>query len=255
MDKINLYTLCWNEIDILPFCVDYWKRFASHVYVYDNGSTDGSVEFLNKFPDFITLRSFESDGLNDIIQRTIKNNCWKESRGSVDWVVVCDCDELIYSNHLFEELDYMKKNGYTAMGNVWYSFFGDSKPDYQDGKLLHELVIYGALNSQNYTDKSIGKIMLFNPNEIDDMRFDVGCHTCSPIGNYRLYKSDKVYTLHIDKGFGINYKLKRFRLMNNRLSATNKRYGLGIHYSFSDDALINAYNNGRKNSIDLRTLQ
>ena len=35
--KIEVFTLCWNEIAILPFAVDYWRRFASRVTVYDNG--------------------------------------------------------------------------------------------------------------------------------------------------------------------------------------------------------------------------
>ena len=28
-------------MQITPFIVDYWKKVARHVYVYDNGSDDG----------------------------------------------------------------------------------------------------------------------------------------------------------------------------------------------------------------------
>ena len=45
--RIHVYVVCWNEMDILPFCVDYWKRYAEKVVVYDNGSTDGSLEFMS----------------------------------------------------------------------------------------------------------------------------------------------------------------------------------------------------------------
>ena len=38
-----IYTLCYNEIRILPFVIDYWETYADRVIVYDNGSTDGSV--------------------------------------------------------------------------------------------------------------------------------------------------------------------------------------------------------------------
>lgn len=39
--KIIVYTLCWNEIDILPFVIDYWKAMGiSKAVVYDNESDD-----------------------------------------------------------------------------------------------------------------------------------------------------------------------------------------------------------------------
>ena len=33
---------------VLPFAVDYWRRYADHVTVFDNGSTDGSIEFMQQ---------------------------------------------------------------------------------------------------------------------------------------------------------------------------------------------------------------
>lgn len=252
--RIDLYTICYNEMDILPFCVDYWKRFANHVYVFDNGSTDGSVEYLQQF-DWITVLHYDSDGCDDSILLYIKNNAWKQSRGKADWVVVCDCDEIIYSNHLEDELKFMQENGYTAMGNVWYSFFGDHKPEYQEGKLLHELVVKGAPQSINYDDASIGKIILFNPNQILEMNYVPGCHDNKSTGNYKLYKSAKVYTFHVDKGFGIDYKMAKYKLLSARRSAKNRMYGWGIHYDFPREQVEKHYNEGINNSIDLRTLQ
>lgn len=253
-EKIDLYTLVYNEMDILPFCVDYWKRFAEHVYVFDNGSDEGSVEYLTQFP-WITVQHFDSEGLDDAIQVQLKNTVWKESRGQADWVVVCDCDELLYGNHLEEELLYMRLNGYTAMGNRWYSFFGDHKPEYEEGKLLHELVKTGAPQSINYDDASIGKIMLFNPNVIEDMHYEVGCHRCHPEGRYKMFKSPKTYVFHIDKGLGIDYKLDAFKKRAARLSERNKMFGWGIHYNFPEEQLRKAYNEGIANSIDLTTLK
>lgn len=251
--KIDLYTICYNEMDILPFCVDYWKRFCNHAYVFDNGSTDGSIKFLGQF-DWIDVIHYDSDGFDDEMLLHIKNNAWKHSRGVSDWVVVCDCDEVLYSNHLEEELKYMSDNDYTAMGNVWYSFFGDHKPEYHEGKLLHELVIKGAKQSINYRDKSIGKIILFNPNEIKEMGYVPGCHDNKTEGNYKLYKSDKVWTFHIDKGFGIDYKMEKYKILSARRSEKNKMYGWGIHYDFPREEVERHYNEGIFNSIDLRTL-
>ena len=58
--NIDVYTLCWNEMAILPFVIEAWKRFARHVYVFDNGSTDGSIEFLKRY-DWITVEHFGKD--------------------------------------------------------------------------------------------------------------------------------------------------------------------------------------------------
>ena len=44
--KIHVYVVCWNEIDIAPFVVDYWKQYAQKVVVFDNGSTDGTIDYL-----------------------------------------------------------------------------------------------------------------------------------------------------------------------------------------------------------------
>ena len=62
--KIEVYTLCWNEMDILPWVIDYWQKYASHVTVFDNGSTDGSPWLLGRY-DWITVKPFESGGFND----------------------------------------------------------------------------------------------------------------------------------------------------------------------------------------------
>ena len=53
------------------------------VVVFDNYSTDNSVELLSKYP-WIEIRQFHSDGQNDIIQAQIKNQCWLEAKGKAD---------------------------------------------------------------------------------------------------------------------------------------------------------------------------
>ena len=70
--KICWITLCYNEIDILPFVSKYWEKTGvDKVVVFDNGSTDGSIEELSKH-QFIDVRHFVSEGQNEFIQKTIK---------------------------------------------------------------------------------------------------------------------------------------------------------------------------------------
>ena len=118
--KIHAYVVCWNEMDNIPFVVDYWKRFAERVIVYDNGSDDGSVEYLSQYP-WIEVRQFKTNGFDDTANMNIKNSCWKESIGIADFVVVSDLDECLYSPVLESELDYMKVNDITICGPRQYA--------------------------------------------------------------------------------------------------------------------------------------
>ena len=121
--KVEVFTLCWNEIDVLPWVVDYWQKYATHVTVFDNGSTDGSTWYLSKF-DWITVKEFLTEGMNDAVQADIKNKCWKGS--DADFVVVCDMDEMLLAPDILKSLENMKASGATifdpkAITNIGYS--------------------------------------------------------------------------------------------------------------------------------------
>jgi hypothetical protein len=240
-------------MDIAPFVIDYWKRFVTKAVVYDNGSTDGSVEFLKQF-DWIEVRHFDTDGMNDIVQMNIKNDCWHESRGKADWVVVCDFDEMIFSQDLEGELTKMRENGGTILFNKWYAFRGDHRPEYESGKLLHELIPTVSEQLINAQHRGFGKLVLFDPNKIETMGYGIGAHVASPKGEVKDYISDRIYTLHIDKGLGIEYSIMKKKLMKDRLSETNKRNGYCVHYQFSEEKMREDYANDVKKSFNFNTL-
>ena len=45
--RIDLYTLCWNDADMLGFFFRHYDRFVQRYIVYDDGSTDQSLEILH----------------------------------------------------------------------------------------------------------------------------------------------------------------------------------------------------------------
>lgn len=242
---IHLYTLCWNEMDILPFVIDYWKKLPiEKAVVYDNGSTDGSIEYLKQF-DWIEIRHFETEGMNDAVQRDIKNSCWKESIGKCDFVVVCDMDEILYSKNIEKELQDMKDNGYSICTPKWYDFISEERPTYTKGKLLHEI--------RERAYKGNSKAILFNPNEIKEINYSVGAHTCNPRGNVKYYDG-KLYVLHINKHFSLKYLLGKYKELNNRQSATNRKNRWCIHYAFSEEKLRKYYEDDLKKSINFNEL-
>lgn len=248
---IHLYTLCWNEINILPFVIDYWKDIpVTKAIVYDNGSTDGSIEFLQQY-DWIEVRHFDSDGMNDDIQKQIKNSCWKESKGVADYVIVCDMDEVLWSCHWKDVLEFMKDNRCNVLATPWYALCGDSMPEHSDGVLLHKIINKVYKQEINRQYKDIGKFMLFNPNEIEEMNYSVGCHIADVKPKLSMFETKRVYAIHFDKGFGVDYFIHRRKLMNNRLSETNRNNGWCYEYGFSEEKIREEYKKHQNESINI----
>lgn len=263
MNKIQLVliTLCWNEQDNIPFVIDYWKRyFTDHttlkVVVYDNYSTDKSVEMLSKY-DWIEIRQFQTDGMNDVVQQYIKNNAWKEFKETADFIIVCDMDEMLYFNtDIIKTLYWMKKGGYNVLGTKWYMMCSDKEPVYTEGKLLHELCPRVCYQDVNRNRPDLGKYMLIDPKMIDDMNWSVGNHIASPKPFINIYEAAPIdcFALHINKGFSEDYFVNRRKYMFERLSDVNKKYGLCIEYGYPEEQTRNEYRDNVKKSFDLNEL-
>ena len=95
--KTHLYALCWNEADMLEFFFRHYDPWVDRYVIFDDGSTDGSIEILKAHPR-VELRSWHRKypDTYGISQWSWLNEVWKESRGQADWVVIVDIDE-----HLF----------------------------------------------------------------------------------------------------------------------------------------------------------
>lgn len=254
--KIHLYTLCWNEMDILPFVIDYWKLLPiEKAVVYDNGSTDGSIEYLQQY-DWIEVRHFETKGQNDLVQRDIKSNAWKESKGKADFVIVCDMDEMLYSKNINEVLQQMKDGGYNVLGNPWYALCYDERPEYDPNKLLHQQGHKFYKQHINHHPRwgHLGKFMLFDPNLITDMGYSVGCHIANPQPYLKLFETDKVFALHINKGLSEDYFVQRRKKMANNLSVVNKRSGMCFEYWKAEEESRNEYRKYQEQSVDVNKL-
>lgn len=254
--NIHLYTLCWNEMDILPFVLDYWKRLPiTKAVVFDNGSTDGSVEYLKQY-DWIEVRYFKTEGQNDTVQRQIKSSAWKESKGKCDYVIVCDMDEMIYCPTIEEELQHMKDNGFNVMGMPWYGICFDERPTHDPNKLLHQQgnKFYKQYINHKHLYSHLGKFMLFDPNLIDDMGYSVGCHIANPRPEIKLYETNKAFSVHINKGFSEDYFVARRKMQSDNLSEVNKTHGFAAEYSKNEQASREEYRKYQSENININLL-
>ena len=246
--KVDVYVLCYNEEKLVPFMLDYWNEFATNVYVLDNQSTDKSVELLLAETRFnVEIISYQSNNeLNDAIYLELKNNVWKRSIGKCDFVVVCDFDEALFGKNIMNELSYMKENNQTICFPTTFNMFSNDFPSYNKNMLLHDVVKTGV----DYY--SFGKRVLFNPNQIKEINYDPGAHSCHPIGNIRYYDKNNIYLFHF-KYLSIEYVLNRYALYRNRLSEVNKKYKWGFQYNDEDNKTIKYFNSELSRCININS--
>lgn len=217
---IHYYTVCWNEEDMLPFVFDYYDSFVDHYYVYDNGSSDSTIQILKKRNN-VTILPFETNNeFNELVNQKIKNNCWKQSRGKADWVIVCDVDEFIYHPEGIVNLLQKNKNK-TIFKPQGYEMCSEKFP--QKTKPLLQQVRYG------YKSSWYNKLVIFNPYKIIEIDYEPGSHSANPKGIVNYCNDSDFKLLHFKK-LSVDYLIKRYTTLKLRYNKENSKKGMGNHY-------------------------
>ena len=222
--KIHSYIIAWNEERILPFVLDYHSQISEKIFVYDNMSTDSSDEIYKKYDKVTVIKWNSSEEFNDSLNAQIKSNCYKKfSRGqNVDWVIVSDCDELLYHPNLIEKLSEYKKLGIDIPNIDGRNIVSDKFPEY-DGRLITDILKVGSPETYNPMCKNI----IFNPEK--DVSFGMGAHA-SFCENCKRSSDTELKLLHY-KFLDKEYVTKMYDSRLKRLSTFNKQYNLGNHYA------------------------
>ena len=250
--KVCWIVLCKNELDILPFVSKYWERIADKVVVYDNGSTDGSLEYLAKLP-YVEIRHFDSEGQNDVIQKQVKEQAYLEYKDAFDIIIMSDMDEVFYFYNFKALEGKIIDEGYNCMVTPIYSLCEDFKPQYEEGKLLHQQCHKFYRQKMNHMKgfEKVSKISIFNTRITDKVNMSVGQHFVSTSPSMRIMLSNDGFCLHIDKGFGVDYKYNIRQKMNANLSEDNKKFGMCVEYADSYEKLKREYGYNQEKSFDL----
>jgi len=236
-NMVTVYTLTYNEETTIQFFINHYrKNFPNcEINIYDNYSNDKTVEIGEK--NNCNIIMYDTDNkLNDEKYLEIKNNVWKDSK--TDWVIVCDCDELIEINEsqlINEEshlINIIKPIGYSLMNNS-------------------ELVDLDNMKF-GFIDPGFDKCILFNKKFIKEINYSVGSHTCSPTTYTHPIKYNKnSYRLLHYKYLSPEFTINRHKMFGERLSEINKKNGWGIHYNFSSESIIQYYKDKQKTKIKL----
>lgn len=239
---VEVITYCWNEMAILPFALDYWKRYASHVTVFDNGSDDGSVEFLQDYRPWVRVEPF-GHSLDNEAMRHSKCNAWKDYRGLADLVVVCDMDEMLISGE--GALEEMLKSGATICAPITYNLVGEKTPKY-NGIPLH------MMSTRAYFDPN-PKALVFQPDKIKEINYTPGAHECHPTGEVKWYGGG-IYNLHANNALSLDYRIQRYKAMNERRSQGDCVHGYASHYAMSEDQIRREWEQAMERTIDITNI-
>lgn len=228
--NIKVYTFCYNSEKILPFIINYWKQYATSVVVYDNMSTDKSVEILSKY-DWIEVRHFDTNKKHDPDKMMqIKNNCVNESKSSkADYVMICDLDEVLYCyDSLMHDLAIAKQNGIKVFNSVYYNAIVNKFPASSQTLLQN---ISGVKLVKNI---NVNKVLLFDPSI--NIKFSNLQNNCTYDNNI---KTGEINIIH-NKMIGLDRFLNEQLDYIKRINKTNK---YAMTYGASKNSCVAIFNN------------
>lgn len=218
--NIEAFIITWNREDIIHLTINHYKQFCSKVTLFDNFSDDKTREIAESLGAEVKLFG-KAGELNDQHYLDVKNHCWKGSKA--DWVIVCDDDEILYNPNLVEELS--KATNYTILQTQGYEMYSNEIP------IETWLEVNTGIKAENYS-----KHIIFKPT-IKEIGYVYGCHEARPKGDYISYGKllNPLMVLHYRSVGGPDRLIARQNLYQQRLSAINKKWNLGHHYSISED--------------------
>jgi hypothetical protein len=242
--KIDLYTRCWNDAHMLGFFFRHYDPLVQRYIVYDDGSTDDSLEALGANPKVEVRPMPECSDPDSYVasDQALLERIWKESRGIADWVIVTDIDEHLYRSHFKDYLATCKSRGVTIIPALGYQMLSEQFP--QKGCLLSETVTMGA------PDPQYSKMNIFSPSEIEAANFAVGRHTAAPKGNVVAPQRDELLLLHY-KYLGFECTQRRYKEYQARRRSTDLAMRWGEQYGWSREELQQAWDDCAAKLLDI----
>jgi glycosyltransferase involved in cell wall biosynthesis len=224
--RIHLYAICWNEIQVLGFFFRHYEKLVDRFVLFDDGSTDGTVEYARSMPN-VEVRRFTRSHPDSFLlsQRALQSQCWKESRGVADWVIVTAIDEHIHHRNLKRYLASNKRRGVSYIPALGFDMVSDDFPE--PSEHLARTRTFG------FPSKEMSKLRVFDPDAIAEVDFAVGGHVAKIEGRRMLPDRDELLLLHY-KHIGAAYVKDRHRALGARLKSIDVRNSWGSHYFFSE---------------------
>lgn len=247
--KIIGVTVTYNNEDKIPYVMPYYERMKiDKLIVYDNESTDNTVEMLSKYP-FVEIRSYHTDKYSEDLVREFKQKVQDEFRGQYHWCISTYFDEVFYSERDFREVLYDKMcEGKTYFMKTGLNLFSRTFPPKDNGKLIHENIGRGSLWTAD--DDVIGiygnKTELFDMTKLYVTYNENGCHQCALSGIKSPFE-DEISFFHI-KFIDFNFIVESSKLYSKRTEGTDIAC-----YDYFVDNMEKVYGMMEKKAISVET--
>lgn len=225
---------------MLPFFFRHYDEIADHYFIFDNGSTDRSLELLHAHPK-VTVSDFRVTGDSFLLAANAHyNHCWKQSRGVADWVIIVNIDEHLYHADLRDYLKRCRARGVTLIVPEGYEMCSDEFPV---GELpLHRIV------RQGMRLPTWDKLQLFNPNQLAEINFLPGRHIADPQGKVVAPKQCEVKLLHY-KYLGLQYLIPRYAELKTGLRAKDIEERWGFQYLWEERKIVEEFERVTKAAV------
>lgn len=241
---IDLYTLTWNDADMLPFFFRHYDGEVDRYIIYDDGSTDGTLTLLKAHPR-VEVRRFVRGDSQSFVQshRQMHESCWKESRGRADWVVVTAVDEHLHvrGTTLREYLGAQKRAGTTYIPALGFQMISEEFP--QADERLCQTRTRGAPFWE------MNKLSVFDPSAIEETQFAPGRHSATPVGRLRLPERDELLLLHY-KYLDFERTVLRHAQLRSGLGPRDHANGHATQYGWARERLRRDWDAAARRAID-----
>lgn len=225
---VHVHVLCYNEAEILPFTIRHYGQFCSRIVVQDLGSTDGTQEIAKKAEAEIVQHDGKGE-FNDLQNKAIKNTCWHGT--TADWVIVCDCDELLrFTCDMDTTLKAYESQRLAFVKPVGYEMCSDTFPT-TSGQIYDEVKM-GAKETEWYS-----KPTMFSPSRVASTDFGAGAHVVHAtlhggrkliVDNRTPFSSPTVQLLHFHHLGSVERIGAKYEAVIARLSANNRQFKQGV---------------------------
>lgn len=203
---VDVFTFAWNEAAFLPYFLRHYQTFARSITLHDNGSTDGTDRLAREAGCRVVTNDTGGRIDNERLAY-LKNTCWKGS--DADWVVVCDCDELLYARDVVGELAKYRAAGEAVPTPVGYEMLADQFPT-TAGQVYDEV-------RHGFPDPLYAKAVVFDP-RIAEIGYGLGAHGCDPVGAVPL-RASTLKLLHF-RYLGIDHLAAKWARYRPRVKPT-----------------------------------